>query len=259
MRVGDVANFVALVNALVFCVLAFAHGHGFLNFFSAGFQRDGFCVSFKETAFQSHVLSFYGDAVFAGIFWLLARYKSGSPGFSYIEKSITGILGHGCGHLYVYFKSESFADKPAFFRKPEPAFRAFVVVFFFIFWYKLLQGALIESTPRWQIALHALFHSLFHVMCVPGKFAFIYVQTVTLVMASLAELARSKKDRFYDLYALLVVMPIGLVGWLEAGACDTMLVHIGGHAWYDWTIPISMVVYYLACQRVQRSESIKAE
>jgi len=96
-------------------------------------------------------------------------------------------------------------------------------------------------------------------MCVPGKFAFIYVQTVTLVMASLAELARSKKDRFYDLYALLVVMPIGLVSWLEAGACDTMLVHIGGHAWYDWTIPISMGVYYLACQRVQRSESIKAE
>jgi len=205
-------------------------------------------------------LSFYGDAVFAGLFWLLARYKKGSPGFHYIEKGIAGVFGHGCGHLYVYFKAESFGDKPAFFRKPEPGFRAFVVLFFFAFWYKLLQAGLNESTPRWQIALHALFHNTFHVFCVPGKFVFTYVQTVLVVTAALAELLRGKKDRFYDLNGLLVVLPIGLMSWLEAGACDSMMVHVGGHAWYDWTIPISMGVYYLACQRVKSPESsIKAE
>merc|ERR1719336_278786 len=120
MRVGDVANAVAVANVLVFCVLAVAGPSVGLNLFSAGFQKDGFCTSFKDTAFQSHALSFYGDVMFAGLLWLIARKKKGSPGFFYMEKGPAGILGHGFGHLYLYFKSENFGEETLSSRQTDP-------------------------------------------------------------------------------------------------------------------------------------------
>ena len=64
------------------------------------------------------------------------------------------------------------------------------------------------------------------------------------VITAAERLLRTDKDEAYDLAALLVSLPVGMVGWLEALSCDSFLVAYGGHVWYDLCIPLSMLVYY---------------
>ena len=39
-------------------------------------------------------------------------------------------------------------------------------------------------------------------------------------------------------------MPVGLVSWAEGLLCELGYRAIGGHVWYDASIPLSMLVYY---------------
>ena len=77
----------------------------------------------------------------------------------------------------------------------------------------------------------AAFHDFVHTVLIPGKFAFTYVQTALLWASSPVELAREDKDRYYDLYAWLVGVPITIMGWVEATTCEGFLVKWGGHLW----------------------------
>ena len=72
-----------------------------------------------------------------------------------------------------------------------------------------------------------------------------------LWVAAAHDMLRPRKDAYYDLNALVVSLPIGLVSWAEALCCDSFLGQsaitfksLGGHVWYDGAIPISMFVYY---------------
>ena len=38
-------------------------------------------------------------------------------------------------------------------------------------------------------------------------------------------------------------VPVVIMGFIEAVTCDSGLVHMGGHVWYDAIIPISVLVY----------------
>jgi hypothetical protein len=52
------------------------------------------------------------------------------------------------------------------------------------------------------------------------------------------------KSVYYNSIATIINLPIGLVGWIEAITCDYFFSHIGGHFWYDITIPISLISYF---------------
>ena len=79
------------------------------------------------------------------------------------------------------------------------------------------------------------------------------------MMATCAMLEKSK-DQHYNAVALLMTGPIGLVGWIEGLTCDSFLVHVGGHFWYDMTIPMSMTAYIVYLKYAQSSSSkVKAE
>jgi len=241
---GDAANFFVLTNTGIFLASVVGHALGRLDFFSPSFMRDGFCVSWGETPLvQSHILCFYVDTVCAVALALLNRRYKDMPGREPVALAPAGILIHGLGHLATWFhRGAEVPQGNRWSRGFEWAEVAPQVLFIWTFFFLLLRSA--PNTPSTHAALHAAVHAPILVILVPGVFGFTYVQTVLLWVSSCYDLLRVHKDRYYDLSAALINLPVGLVSWVEASQCDTFLKAVGGHVYYDAIIPVSMFVYY---------------
>ena len=98
----------------------------------------------------------------------------------------------------------------------------------------------------------------FHYYFVPLQLAFGYVQTGLIVLIATAALM-GPKNEYYNATALIVTGPIGVIGWIEGLACESFLVHIGGHFWYDMTIPIAMTAYIFYLKQNQTSDQKKTK
>jgi len=87
-------------------------------------------------------------------------------------------------------------------------------------------------------ALHGAVLSLF----VPAKLGFTYVQTALLWVVAAYDMRQPAKDKdfYYDLGAVVVGVPVGLVAWVEALACDSFFKSMGGHVWCNGIIPRSL-------------------
>ena len=76
---------------------------------------------------------------------------------------------------------------------------------------------------------------------VPVTLGFTYVQTVFIVSYVSVELCMEGKDKSYDVWSWAANLPIVVVGWLEAVACDWFLIEYGGHLYYDTVIIIVII------------------
>ena len=85
------------------------------------------------------------------------------------------------------------------------------VVFYTAFYFFLLKS----KTPAAHAFGHGLWNALVLVFLVPPTFGFTYVQTSLLWVVALYELLKTKKDRYYDLWALTVGCPVGCLSWAE--------------------------------------------
>ena len=100
----------------------------------------------------------------------------------------------------------------------------------------------------------------FNYFVVPGILSFAYVSTTILLIKAMGYLLDKEADKYYGAASLFTSLPISLFAWVEALMCDSFLVHVGGHLWYDLTIPISMVCYlfYIKNQEYS-SKKVKAD
>ena len=73
-------------------------------------------------------------------------------------------------------------------------------------------------------------------------------------MYAIVSMIRNPKHKHYNAEALLVKGPIGLMGWVEGLTCDSFLIKIGGHFWYDMTIPMSLTAYILYLKHAKSRE-----
>ena len=136
-----------------------------------------------------------------------------------------------------------------------------------MFWITLVYGLVVGSDtvsyklkgkpkPFFSIISLAFFFKVVQYFLIPSRYGFTYVQTALLVTVSLVSILKKNKGRFYNLLAFSINLPIGLVSWIEATQCDNFLIHFGGHVWYDTTIPLSFIVYYLIA-RTMENNSLK--
>ncbi|CAM9514659.1 unnamed protein product [Heterosigma akashiwo] len=88
-------------------------------------------------------------------------------------------------------------------------------------------------------------------LTVPPQLVSTYTQTVLLLAFGLNQLARPPADKGfpYAAYALIVSVPLGLVGWLETTGCSLGLLALGGHLLYDAYIPLSNLAFLGLCWR----------
>jgi hypothetical protein len=254
-RLGDIANACVLVNTSAFLAFALADSAGLIQWASPSFRKLGFCVANPNSiALSSHMLCFYTDTVFAiGFMLFVRRHKETMPGIkgSALELGAGGIFGHGAAHLGLAFGALP-ADGDA--RVVESGIIGALtnpMDLALIFGLAAFYYSILRSAPNVQHALpHSLLHGAALRLVVPGKFGFTYVQTTLLWIAAAYDMRRASKDRFYDLNAALISLPVGLVSWAEALACDSFMGQtaltfksIGGHVWYDACVPLSMLAY----------------
>merc|ERR1712228_852723 len=94
---------------------------------------------------------------------------------------------------------------------------------------------------------YAVMHNTAQVFFLSSRLFFIHVLMAVLLSGAIRGLARAEKDknRFYDMEAVLVDVPILLMTFSEAITCDSFLKHYGGHVWFDMAVPFGFIVYYL--------------
>ena len=69
------------------------------------------------------------------------------------------------------------------------------------------------------------------------------------------------KNEYYNATSLFIVGPVGVIAWIEGLACESFLIHYGGHFWYDMTVPIMMTGYivYLKHREASKLKTTKVE
>lgn len=255
MILGNIANSFVVLNSILYAwviVCSSLSYHYDRNndsniLLSPSVLQNGFCISNKESLWwSSHALCFYLDTFFCIVMYRckLDGAKNKLP-LSITEPVCTNIsahFGHGIGHFllgYVFASRETY-----------DSIRIENMLWLPLFWYGFIQA--IHTNSHWKKnILVSVLISLFHV-CIPLKFGFMYVQTILLVLASTNDLflKNEEKDIFYDLKAIIIHVPIGIIGWLEAYLCDSILIYIGGHIWYDCTIPATIILYYIIAKTI---------
>ena len=250
---GDVVNLIVVINSLVYLVY-FLMAHSGLAYMDPPTLRDGFCITNPtDPLWNSHMLSFYADCFLSGVCVLVVLLTSADGGSSrdFLSRSIPGTLGHGLGHLFFALNSNSITDKSG----PLYMYVLAVPVLLF-FWYSLLGSN--KYIPKRHLILNSLAHTL--VLMSPlmtTSAGFTYVQTVLVLTFNFYDTffrPTSAKDIAYD-WVGFVSIPFSIVAWLEATSCERFLKSVGGHMWYDASIPIAILVYYFAIRHSRRRPS----
>ena len=230
--VGDVTNLGILGLTVLYAVLSIGHGLKFWDlrpFFGQNWANDGFCVSFKGTLLQTHLLCFYGDAVLAVVCYLVAR-KSRME-LRVVADSATATFMHGVAHAFIWYKGDAMGSRDSGILDTIVHFAGLLG-----FWRAFLGDK----------KLQVIFHSLM-LYYVPPTMAFTYVNTVLFLEFTILSLLRGfigMKDHYYALNSLVIGLPIMAATWAEPLLCDNGLVYFGGHILFDYTIPLSNLAYF---------------
>lgn len=253
MIIGDVANIFVIINSLLYAGIIIASTISYDTFLynerneygnkliSSNVLLDGFCVTNKDSIWlSSHAMCFYLDTFFCFLLYRckLDGIRNNIPKIILepVSLNILAHFGHGVGHFIVGYVSTTHNSHIS---TTHPN-----IILLTVFWYGFIRAIYSKLSWREHLPISALI-SFFQIF-IPIQFGFTYVQTILLLLASINDLGLKKEDKnvYYTLKACIVNVPIGLVGWLEAYMCNSILIYIGGHVWYDCTIPISIMVYY---------------
>ncbi len=253
---GDLANFISLFITFSFVAAITLRP----SIFSASYLTEGFCVSFANTPFNSHVLCFYIDTFFTLVLGALVLWNSGDVRLQRVRENFFGIFGHGIGHLGLYFvkfEGDGASSNTNFATADiSPVQRSVLFAGLLFFW-----GAFFLSlTPsKFFNAVVSIFNTIALAFYVPRVFGFTYVQTVLMTCFVTRDLLTSaRKDVSYNVWCWCVNIPVVVVGWVEALSCDAGLINLGGHIWYDAVIPISVLVYVVIMMLRLDSKGLKS-
>jgi hypothetical protein len=229
-------------------VAGHSSGFWFLSAFGENWRKDGFCVSFKETAFNTHALCFYIDTVCSLIMWLLWRRCDQSRSeFKILKNNIASVFFHGCAHLFIYFQGDMGAADVATLDTTEMiVYYAIVVPFWMSFTFGMTKQPFLFALT--QSVLHSIALHLY----VTPLMSFTYVNSVIVLNLVLDVIINNPVDSFSGLEAFVAAGPVFAVTFLEPLTCDSFLVDFGGHAWFDFSIPAGTFIYYYVCRNWPR-------
>ncbi|VEU35799.1 unnamed protein product [Pseudo-nitzschia multistriata] len=257
---GDAANAFLLVGALgyAFLVLCFARP-GSEGVVDEHWKKAGFCIHNKEVPYRSSFdACLYLDVVLSAVLGAMYLSWSKLPGMEAPSKLVPSLVastvGHGVAHGVMAKElreriaggmaeaASAAADSNGGGESgPKPWQLAGFCVGF---WFPLL-GAALPGLRHGTLFLCAVAATCGNAV-VRKELAFGYVQTVVNVAFAASQLLLppdQKNEREYALLPLAGVLPI-VVSWAEALCCDSLVRSLGGHALYDASIIVSVIVFY---------------
>ena len=248
IRIGDYTHGLVLLLQI-----GFLYSMTSKDLFSKSFIEDGFCVSNKENhyLYQSHALAFYSDTIFSIILFYMyknikvdSNIETNNNLLEPVKANIGAIFFHGLGHLNLAFSSKFLSKSPLWFNSSmNTYYKLFSILVLYYFWYFLVKAAYLNGTTlQWRI--NSIIHTILITFLIPFNYSFTYVQTSLMLTASLSELKMNNKNIFYDIKAIIIHLPITIIGWIEAVFCDNFIEKYGGHLIYDTTIPLSVITYH---------------
>jgi len=262
--IGDCLNIAILLHTAAYLLTVGGHHYKFINALSPAVAQDGFCVSNKEQSvyMQSHALCLYGDTVFTVLLFLIVkmdRSDQAAPAVAMIRPQLFAIFFHGCAHMFVGHKFENatpewMALSPCA-RQTTAQGRILYCAFLCCFWFGFMKSF-------HGLAFHTFFftmaYGVVHFFCVPGVFAFTYVNCMLFFHSSCNALFFAEKGPYYTAQVFFSGVPLALVTWMEALLCEQVIRPIGGHLVYDLTIPISLLAFYVYVRMVEAPDKLKS-
>ena len=202
----------------------------------------------KSVFVQSHALCFYADTAYAIVLWIMTTAcvnNMPEASYDFIKVNTMGVFAHGCGHLLLVYKPTSTLT-PYLQNYGDIKGSVIYASVLFGFWYALTNITKDKLGAVRHMSM-VLVYFLFHYFFVPGTMGFAYVSTVLIITASIANF--SKRESPYYNSESFVSCPVVLMAFVEGFACDAFLKHVGGHLWYDLTIPICFTAYFIYHKR----------
>lgn len=235
-----------------------------LSAFGQNWDAEGFCIAHKGTVFDSHLLSLYGQIVLAAVLYVAASKSSatGRTELAVVSGHAESVLSHGFGHGFIYL----IADERGGLSREQPLVTAatplliaaaLLLISVFFFW-NLLQRT---SFPPWLRAAQAIVAAFVIPTMLPTIMVFGITGAVIFGNLHLDLLCHGlcgKKDRFYALYGAFQSVSM-IAMWAEPLLCDSYLVRFGGHAFFDYSIPLGFLGYLaVASSLPPREKQVKA-
>lgn len=258
---GDIGKAIVILLSLSFLACIIMEQGGVTSWFSDAYKQDGFCISNKDLhpMYQSHAISFCFNTVLSLIMCTLVhlgrtRFAMSDVALRPMHKNAFTLLAHGFGHFFLALctvRVASQSGRPAEY-SAAGAFESLTVAqqfaavgaFFFV-WLAFMRDSRrkLSTSVAW-----AAFHNLLQIFVIPTRFFFTHVLMAVPLHSGVRALffrERSQKNVYYAMEAWLVDVPILLMSFGEAVACEDFFVHYGGHVWFDMVVPIGFILYYL--------------
>lgn len=244
---------ILLINA-GYAVATVGHFHGIwtLTAFGARWDAQGFCVSFEGTWFHTHLLCLYGDLAFALLLAGLARAprRRGRAELAIVSRQAGSMAAHGLGHGFIWLAERSAAvDRAAPLATALSPGGAGMVVVGVPFWWGFVART---GFPAPLKAAQCVAWAVLIPLYVPRVLAFTVVNVViacNLTLNMLLYGLDGEKDAFYALYAKCNTIITASI-FAEVLLCDALLVRWGGHVVFDFSIPVALLGFLLASDRL---------
>lgn len=231
-------------------------------------MKNGFCVVTEDESvwLQTHAICFYEDTCWAIVMYLIfSVFKSGiedHPDGEYLNESIRGsiasIFMHGAAHLYIGLNLDEFYARSSYVPLAQSGGENFArnAAITYMFWFFMLKPITIFTGSLTENVIKTLIIATTHLFFIPLVFGLTYVNCVIFCIKAVKGLV-SQKDQFYNIIPFFMTLPLALMVWIEAVACDSFLKQYGGHAWFDFAIPASTLAMYFYGRNKLLSESKK--
>lgn len=249
--IGDCGKLLVLALLVPFFILLVLHELNAVDVFSNLYQQEGFCVHAKVSSpwMRGHAISFYACCAMAlwMQFLVFCGLRSGmSPdSMKPVKKNSISLFGHSLGHAFLASQTNDATGGARIFEDLTFSGRILTFIVLQFVWYGFMRQRSAKRSAGFAFAI-ALFHNSLQVFVLPTRLFFTHVLLAVLASSSYRGLNRdySEKTIYYALEAWLVDVNILVMTFVESFTCESFLIHMGGHVWFDMVVPFGFTAYF---------------